>query len=65
MSNSIQAIRGMNDHLPEDLSCWQQLEKSAAEVFKLFGYQEIRLPVVEKTELFKLQLPFVIEPVFL
>ena len=42
----------MNDQLPEDLSCWQQLEKNAAEVFKLFGYQEIRLPVVEKTELF-------------
>ncbi|MCK5360346.1 MAG: histidine--tRNA ligase, partial [Gammaproteobacteria bacterium] len=52
MSNTIQAIRGMNDQLPEDLSCWQQLEKNAAEVFNLFGYQEIRLPVVEKTELF-------------
>ncbi len=52
MANSIQAIRGMNDHLPEELSCWQHLEKKAALVFNSFGYQEIRLPVVEKTELF-------------
>ena len=42
----------MNDLLPGDLICWQQLEKKTAEVFRLFGYQEIRLPVVEKTELF-------------
>ncbi len=42
----------MNDQLPGDLICWQQLEKKAAEVFRLFGYQEIRLPVVEKSELF-------------
>jgi histidyl-tRNA synthetase len=42
----------MNDQLPGDLICWQQLEKKTAEVFRLFGYQEIRLPVVEKTELF-------------
>jgi histidyl-tRNA synthetase len=52
MSNSIQAIRGMNDQLPGELACWQQLEQTAAEVFRLFGYREIRLPVVEKTELF-------------
>lgn len=42
----------MNDQLPEDLICWQQLERTASDVFRLFGYQEIRLPVVEKTELF-------------
>ena len=42
----------MNDQLPGDLICWQQLEKKAAEVFRLFGYQEIRLPVVEKSDLF-------------
>lgn len=42
----------MNDQLPEDLICWQQLEKKVSEVFNSFGYQEIRLPVVEKTELF-------------
>jgi histidyl-tRNA synthetase len=42
----------MNDQLPGELACWQQLEQTAAEVFRLFGYREIRLPVVEKTELF-------------
>ena len=52
MSDTIQAIRGMNDQLPEDLICWHQLERIASEVFRLFGYHEIRLPVVEKTELF-------------
>jgi len=52
MSNSIQAIRGMNDQLPDELICWQQLERTASEVFRLFGYREVRLPVVEKTELF-------------
>ena len=42
----------MNDQLPEELICWQQLEKKVGEVFNSFGYQEIRLPAVEKTELF-------------
>lgn len=42
----------MNDQLPADLHCWQQLEQIAAEVFRQYGYHEIRLPVVEKTELF-------------
>jgi histidyl-tRNA synthetase len=52
MSDKIQAIRGMNDILPDDLDCWQFLEETAAEVFRLYGYREIRVPVVEKTELF-------------
>ena len=52
MSDKIQAIRGMNDYLPEDLDCWQHLEATAARVFSLFGYREIRVPVVEKTALF-------------
>jgi len=52
MSDSIQAIRGMNDQLPDDLICWQYLEQAASVVFNQFGYSEIRLPVVEKTELF-------------
>jgi len=42
----------MNDQLPDELICWQQLESTASEVFRLFGYREVRLPVVEKTELF-------------
>jgi histidyl-tRNA synthetase len=52
MTDKIQAIRGMNDFLPQDLDCWQHLESTAARVFALFAYREIRVPVVEKTDLF-------------
>lgn len=52
MVEKIQAIRGMNDYLPQDLDCWQHLEATAARVFSLYGYREIRVPVVEKTALF-------------
>jgi len=42
----------MNDHLPDDLHCWHRLEEVARDVFAQFGYREMRLPLVEKTELF-------------
>jgi len=50
---AIQAIRGMHDILPEQSPYWQWLEQNAREVLAAYGYQEIRLPIVEKTELFK------------
>ena len=50
---AIQAIRGMHDILPEQSAYWQYLEKQARQVFSAYGYQEIRLPIVEKTDLFK------------
>ncbi|WKJ89396.1 histidine--tRNA ligase [Methylomonas montana] len=50
---AIQAIRGMHDILPEQSPCWQWLEGHARQVLAAYGYQEIRLPIVEKTELFK------------
>ena len=53
MSNSIQAIRGMNDILPSESSLWQHVEKIFRDTLQSFGYHEIRLPIVEKTELFK------------
>ncbi len=52
MSN-IQAIRGMNDILPEDTPHWRLLERTVSRLLASYGYGEIRLPVVEKTELFK------------
>ena len=52
-SQAIQAIRGMHDILPEQSSFWQYLENQARQVFNAYGYQEIRLPIVEKTDLFK------------
>ncbi|PPD31846.1 MAG: histidine--tRNA ligase [Methylomonas sp.] len=50
---AIQAIRGMHDILPEQSPYWQWLEKHARHVLAAYGYQEIRLPIVEKTDLFK------------
>ena len=49
----LQAIRGMNDITPEDTPYWQQLESTVRSVLASYGYQEIRFPIVEKTELFK------------
>jgi len=48
----IKAIRGMRDILPPESSRWQWVESVAREVFHLYGYQEIRLPLLERTELF-------------
>jgi len=53
MSVRIQAIRGMNDVLPEQAAPWQHLQDSARAVLKAYGYGEIRLPIVERAELFK------------
>lgn len=49
----ITAIRGMNDILPGETAYWQFLERTVAGVLASYGYGEIRLPVVEKTVLFK------------
>jgi len=53
MSNQIRSIRGMSDILPEKTAAWRFLEKSIASVLHGYGYREIRLPIVEQTELFK------------
>jgi histidyl-tRNA synthetase len=52
MSHAIQAIRGMNDLLPDAVPHWQRFERVAREVLGAYGYAEIRLPLLEKTELF-------------
>lgn len=53
MVNVIQAVRGMNDILPEHTSAWLQIEHIFQSLMQQYAYQQIRLPVVEKTELFK------------
>lgn len=53
MSDKIQAIRGMHDILPDQTPRWQGVEREFRRVLAAYGYQEIRLPIVEKTELFK------------
>ncbi|MBX3672846.1 MAG: histidine--tRNA ligase [Burkholderiales bacterium] len=52
MSNKIQAIRGMEDILPEASPLWEQLEDACREVFRQYGYRNIRTPIVEPTALF-------------
>ena len=49
----IQAIRGMNDILPQETPCWQRIETVCREVAAQYGYHEIRFPVLEPTTLFK------------
>ncbi len=53
LSKQIQAIRGMNDCLPQDTPVWQYLEQVLRSTVASYGYSEIRFPIVEMTELFK------------
>ena len=53
MAEIIRSVRGMNDILPEMTPYWQSVETSLKKVLDGYGYQEIRLPILEKTELFK------------
>lgn len=46
------AVKGVQDILPPEISVWQRLENTAAEVFGAYGFQEIRPPVMESTEVF-------------
>lgn len=52
MAEIIRSIRGMNDILPDVTPYWQAVEKTLKDVLSGYGYQEIRFPIVEKTELF-------------
>jgi histidyl-tRNA synthetase len=53
MGEQIQAIRGMNDVLPAEIGGWQHLESCTRELLGQYGYEEIRVPLIEHTELFK------------
>lgn len=53
MSVNLQAVRGMHDILPDMASRWRQLEAVLGGILCRYGYREIRLPLVEQTELFK------------
>ena len=52
MSRLIQSVRGMNDVLPSEIAPWQHLEQVLRELLRGYGYEEIRVPIVEHTELF-------------
>ncbi len=53
MAKQIQAIRGMNDCLPEQSPVWQKVEQILRQVVASYGYSEVRMPIVEQTHLFK------------
>ena len=52
MADQVQIIKGFQDVLPPSSAQWARLEGAAAEVFGCYGYREVRLPVLERTELF-------------
>ncbi len=49
---AITGIKGFNDILPGEVEKWQHIEATARRVFELYGFAEIRVPILEKTELF-------------
>ena len=53
MSKTLQAIRGMNDIMPEQTPLWRYFENTVASLLDGYGYRQIRMPIVEATELFK------------
>jgi histidyl-tRNA synthetase len=53
VGEQIQPVRGMNDVLPEAIGAWQHFESGTRELLTDYGYQEIRVPLVERTELFQ------------
>lgn len=53
MTEKIQAIRGMNDILPQETPYWQHIENVCRGVVAQYGYHEIRFPILEQTKLFK------------
>lgn len=53
MSQTVPAIRGMKDLLPGESAIWRTLSRVTESAFASYGYQQISLPIVERTELFK------------
>ncbi len=53
MAKNLQAVRGMRDILPEQSPSWQHIETCARELFNSYGYNELRTPLIESTDLFK------------
>ena len=52
MATTIQAVRGMNDILPDETHLWQAFEETVRAWLAMYGYREIRMPLLERTELF-------------
>jgi histidyl-tRNA synthetase len=48
----VTAIKGFSDILPGEVEIWQRVEREARKIFVAYNFAEIRIPIVEKTELF-------------
>ena len=46
------SIRGTRDILPQEYKIWQEVERKSAQIFELFGYQRIEIPIIENKNLF-------------
>jgi len=53
MSHTIQAVRGMNDILPEEAALWEELEETLRSWLRSYGYRNLRTPLLEPTALFR------------
>ena len=53
MTKIIEPLRGVHDVLPSQAPAWQFLERITREVFAAYGYEELRVPIIEQTQLFK------------
>ncbi|NNL63731.1 MAG: histidine--tRNA ligase [Woeseiaceae bacterium] len=53
MSNKPKTVRGMNDILPDVAARWQHLESEVEDVIQAYGYRQVRLPLLEHTEIFR------------
>jgi len=49
---SIKALKGFKDILPDEVTLWQFIEQTARDIFRRYGFEEIKVPILEKTELF-------------
>ena len=49
---AVNSIRGFNDLLPQESAKWQKIETEARNLLKIYGFSEMRTPLVERTELF-------------
>jgi len=51
-TGKLQAVRGMNDVLPDEAALWEYFEDTVRDVFRRYGYRNLRVPIVEATPLF-------------
>src|SRR5512147_1747004 len=52
MASTLNAVRGMNDVLPDEAALWEFFEDAVREVLRQYGYRNLRVPIVETTPLF-------------